>query len=148
MRSVCILVEHKLLFFTSRPGSSSKARIALLSVAVFLFLCSSALWAMDVVDVTLNIRNVWINNLDLPLEERIQKGRDITSLVNWVEDIVYSFEVRMHVSVTSILTLYSSSHLFKFVLGDCIVVWRACVLAHDIPKLWIILTALLVGALG
>lgn len=105
MRSVCILVEHKLLFFTSRPGSSSKARIALLSVAVFLFLCSSALWAMDVVDVTLNIRNVWINNLDLPLEERIQKGREITSLVNWVEDIVYSFEVRMHVSVTSILTI-------------------------------------------
>lgn len=131
----------------SHTGPGSKARVALLLVTILMFLCSTALWALDVADLILKIKACWIDNLDLPLTDRVSVGNNLTVLFDWIQNILYSFEVRLlpHFGHTRahVLILHS-----KFVLGDCIVVWRACVLAQDIPKLWVVLTTLLMGSLG
>lgn len=60
-----------------------------------MFLCSSALWALDVAALVLDIKAYWIDNLDLPLIDRAFISYDITTLFNWIQDILYSFEVRI-----------------------------------------------------
>lgn len=60
-----------------------------------MFLFSSALWALDVAALTLRTRAVLVVNLDTPLEDRLDNGSNIIFTFNWIQDILYSFEVRL-----------------------------------------------------
>lgn len=124
--------------------------MALLFVVVLMFLCSSALWALDLAVLNISIRRYFIDDIELPFSERVSRGRRIIALFSRVQDVIYSFEVRtlslFKIGYSRGLTSYSFP--FKFGLGDCIVVWRACVLTRDLPKLWAVLIALLIGSFG
>lgn len=80
---------------SSRTISGSKARQALLFVIVFMLLCSSTLWALDIVVLNASIRAYFIDDIELPFSERVQKGRSVIAMFNRIQDVIYSFEVRL-----------------------------------------------------
>ncbi|EIM83931.1 uncharacterized protein STEHIDRAFT_113162 [Stereum hirsutum FP-91666 SS1] len=108
----------------------------------------TALWALDLAVLNISIRSYFIDDIELPFSERVSRGRRIIALFSRVQDVIYSFEVRtlslFKIGYSRGLTSYSFP--LKFGLGDCIVVWRACVLTRDLPKLWAVLIALLIGS--
>lgn len=59
-----------------------------------MFLCSSALWALDVAVLNISIRSYFIDDIELPFSERVSRGRRRIALFSRVQDVIYSFEVR------------------------------------------------------
>lgn len=71
----------------------SRAKTALLAVVVLMFICSSALWALDIAVLNASIRAYFIDDIELPFSERVPRGRRVIELFNRVQDVIYSFEV-------------------------------------------------------
>lgn len=78
----------------SRTTLGSNATMALLFVVVLMFLCSSTLWALDVAVLNISIRSYFIDDIELPFSERVERGRRRIALFSRVQDVIYSFEVR------------------------------------------------------
>ena len=60
---------------------------------MIMFLNSSALWLLDIAAFILRTQAVLTKDLDIPLEDRINNGNDLIFTFNWVQDILFSFEV-------------------------------------------------------
>lgn len=71
----------------------SRAKMALLSVIVLMFLCSSALWALDIAVLNFSIRAYFIDDTESFFSDRISKSARVIELFYQIQNVIYSFEV-------------------------------------------------------
>ncbi|KAK7031118.1 hypothetical protein VNI00_013724 [Paramarasmius palmivorus] len=114
-----ILVYYFITIF-GRRRLRVKRSIFLAVIAAIMFIGCSGFFAMDVADLVVRLRVIFVERSNLPLEEKLARADHLTEPLMWAGQMLF---------------------IFLLPLGDCVVVWRTWALYQD-QLAWLVIPVL------
>ena len=125
--------------------SMAKMNIAMLVITLFMFAISTTVWALSLASIVQSVKIIHLSDPTRSSEDISHELDRSRNALYGTATLVFVINVRsFNGHAGSTFKTENSSHL-QFILSDCVVVWRACVLWHGSKRKLIILFCFLLG---